>query len=171
MNNIGARYKIIGRITNGTSVIAYVVEDALNKTVYPLEKGVIEQLALNKQIYNCTAQVYGNIVNLRGIDCKLNQMPRYDENLKPIVNKKVPKRVSADLKIVGKMQKGRVIEYYVLESLTEPNKPKFKMSRDNVITLAKQGRIINAKCQNNKNETMLRGAPGYNLTKLKNYYF
>lgn len=169
MYNIGARYTIVGRVTSGTSVIAYIVKDSLNNSAYPIEKGVIEQLALNKQIYNCTAQIYGSIVNLRGIGCKLNQLPRYDSNMQPVSNKKVSKKIVAEFEIVGKVQKGRTIEAYVIKSLNEPDKPLIKMSRENIMKLAKQGRIINAKCQTNKDEIMLRGAPGYNLTRLKNY--
>lgn len=168
--NIGARYEIIGRITERTSVIAYMIKDNHSGgKIYPMEKSVVEQLALNKQIYNCSGQIYGNIVNLKGINCKLNQLPRYDKFGNRVTeNNKGKRKVVADLELVGKVQRGRVISDYILISLAKPDKP-FKLPRDMVIKLAQEGRIINAKSQRNGNEIMLRGVEGFNLAQLKTY--
>lgn len=168
--NIGARYEIIGRVTERTSVIAYIIKDNHSGgKIYPMEKSMVEQLALNKQIYNCTGQIYNNIINLKGINCKLNQLPRYDMNGNKIVETdKGKKHVVADLELVGKIQNGRVISEYVLISIINPNKP-FKLPRNMVIKLAQEGRIVNAKSQKNGDEMMLRGAEGFNLAQLKTY--
>lgn len=168
--NIGARYEVIGRITEKTSVIAYMIKDKHSSDKpYPMEKYMVEQLALNKQIYNCSAQLYNNIVNLKGINCKLSQLPRYDRLGNRIVDdSKNKKKVIADLELVGKIQKGRAISDYVLVSLANPEK-RFKLPREMVIKLAKEGRIVNAKSQKNGNDIMLRAAEGFNLSQLKTY--
>jgi hypothetical protein len=167
--NVGARYEIVGRVLQGTTVIAYVLRDKVTGNLGTMEKAVVEQLALNKQIYNCSAQVYSGIVNLKGINCKLSKLPKYDINCNPIVddvNQK--KKIRADLKLVGKVQNGRVISDYMVVYLSDPNKV-MKVPRDTVIKLAQEGRIINAKSQMNGSEVMLRGAAGVNLAQLKTY--
>ena len=167
--NVGARYEIIGRITNGTTVTAYVLKDKTNGSIGAMNKGMIEQLALNKQIYNCSAQIYGNIVNMKGIGCKLSQLHRYDENCKIVDDNNTRKRkVEPDLKLIGKVQNGRVISDYIVASLYNPNNV-VKVPRDKVIKLAKDGRIINAKSQMNGSEMMLRGTCGVNLVQLQTY--
>lgn len=167
--NIGARYEIVGRISKGTSVIAYMLKDKTLDTVDSVEKGVVEQLALNKQIYNCTAQVYGELVNLKGINCKLSKLPKYNEDGKLI--DEVPKhkiKAEADLKIVGKMTEGRVITDYVVIHIKQPDNF-MRVPKDTVLQLALDGRFVNAKAQMNGNELMLRGTQGANLNQLTTY--
>lgn len=167
--NIGARYEIIGRVTKGTSVLGYLILDKSNNTRGTLEKAVVEQLALNKQIYNCTAQVYGNIVNLKGINCKLNQLPKFTMDGQPVPeNDRKKKRVVSDLKLVGKVQKGRAISDYVVIDLNDPN-TLMKIPRSLVLKLAQDGRFSNATVQMNGNEIMLRGVSGSNLSQLQTY--
>lgn len=167
--NIGARYEIIGRITQGTTVVAYMINDRTNNSKSKLEKCIIEQLALNKQIYNCTAQVYENIVNLKGINCKLSKLPKYTEDGKIIEDVDKPKKkVVPDLKIVGKVQSGRSIVAYVIAPLNDSSKL-MKLSKDNVLQLAQDGRLSNAKVQMNNGDIMLRGASGFNLSQLVAY--
>lgn len=169
MSNIGARYEIIGRIPQGTAIVGYMLRDKMTNTVGQMEKAMVEQLALNKQIYNCTAQIYGNIVNLKGINCKLSQLPKYDMNGNLIVDDNKQKRkVVADLKLIGKIQHGRTISNYIVISINEPDK-KLKIPRDMVIKLAQEGRIVNAKSQMNGDEAMLRGVSGVNLAQLTTY--
>ena len=165
--NIGARYELVGRVTKGTSVVAYIVKDKVTNKITQMEKGVVEQLALNKQIYNCTAQVYNNLVNLKGINCRLNQLPKYDNYGKKL-GEDAKKQSLADLKLVGRVQCGREIQEYVIIYLDDPDN-KMKVPRDMVIKLAQEGRIVNAKSQMNGDSVMLRGTSGYNLAQLEVY--
>lgn len=167
--NVGARYEIIGRIQNGTTVLSYMINDRTDNSKNMIEKGVVEQLALNKQIYNCTAQVYGNIVNLKGINCKLSKLPKYTEDGNLIPEPEKPKKKApADLKLVGKIQCGRAISDYVIVALKDTSK-KMKVPKETVLQLAQDGRILNAKIQMNNGEMMLRGTYGVNLAKLPTY--
>lgn len=167
--NIGAKYEIVGRITKGTSVEAYMLRDRQKNVLHKIEKGIVEQLALQKQIYNCNAQVYNNIVNLKGINCKISQLPKYDENGNKIVNRIIPrKRMTADLQLVGKVLCGRGISDYIVVSLNDPSK-KMKLPRDLVLQLAQEGRLVNAKSQMNGTDIILRGTAGENLSNLNTY--
>lgn len=168
--NFGARYEIIGRVLHGTSVSAYIINDRSTNNKSKIEKGIIEQLALNKQIYNCKGQVYGDIVNLKGIGCKLSELPKYDDDGTLVPEAEKPKKKEpADLKLVGKIHTGRVISDYVVVSLKDPSKQKMRIPKDMVVQLAQDGRILNAKAQMNNGEVILRGAYGVNLAKLAEY--
>jgi small nuclear ribonucleoprotein (snRNP)-like protein len=167
--NIGAKYEIIGRVPNGKSISAYILKDKTTGKNVSMEKTIVEQLALNRQIYNCSAQVYGEIVNLKGINCKLSQLPKYDRYCNMIIDKvQEEKEDIADLKLVGKVQNGRVITDYVVVTIKEPDNL-MKLPRDTVIRLAQDGRIVNARSQMNGSEILLRGVQGLNLSKLQSY--
>lgn len=168
--NVGAKYEIVGRIQHGTSVMAYMIKDRVENSTSIIEKGIVEQLALNKQIYNCNAQLYGNIVNMKGVNCKLNQLPKYTENGDLVPEEEKPKKKApADLKLIGKVQTGRVITDYVVAALKDTSK-KMKVPKETVLQLAQEGRILNAKVQMNNGELMLRGNYGVNLSQLTTYH-
>lgn len=168
--NVGAKYEIVGRIQHGTSVMAYMVKDRVENSTSIIEKGIVEQLALNKQIYNCNAQLYGNIVNMKGVNCKLNQLPKYTETGDLVPEEEKPKKkVPADLKLIGKVQTGRTITDYVIVALKDTSK-KMKVPKETVLQLAQEGRILNAKVQMNNGELMLRGNYGVNLSQLTTYH-
>lgn len=166
--NIGAKYEIIGRVMSGRVVEYYIVKDRVKGRIAPLEKGVTEQMALNKQIYNCNGQIYNNIINLRGINCRLNALPRYtkDCKLEPIKERKPV--ITANLKLIGKVQSGREIQEYIVICVDDPSN-KMKIPRDVVIKLAHEGRLLNAKSQMNGDSLMLRGTEDFNLTSLEVY--
>lgn len=168
--NVGAKYEIVGRIQHGTSVMAYMVKDRVENSTSIIEKGIVEQLALNKQIYNCNAQLYGNIVNMKGVNCKLNQLPKYTETGDLVPEEEKPKKKApADLKLIGKVQTGRTITDYVVVALKDTSK-KMKVPKETVLQLAQEGRILNAKVQMNNGELMLRGNYGVNLSQLTTYH-
>jgi hypothetical protein len=167
--NVGARYELVGRITNGTAVSAYMVKDKTNNKEFKLEKGTVEQLALQKQIYNCNAQTYNNLVNLKGIKCKISQLPKYTEDGNKVDDTVRNKKQSiADLKLIGKVLCGRGVSDYIVIPVDEPSK-KMKLPRDLVIQLAQEGRLINAKSQMNGTEVILRGKAGMKLSSLNVY--
>lgn len=169
MYNVGARYEIIGRIMDGTFVVGYVLRDRGTNSTTTMEKKAVEQLALYKMIYNCYAQVYNNIVNLKGIGCKLSQLPRYDKTGKNIIEREENKKIryEADVEIIGKVQTGRKITLYIVKHI--PTNSVAKVNKDKVYELARMGRIINAKCQMCGSEMILRANKGYSLADIKTY--
>lgn len=168
--NIGAQYEIIGRIQSGTTVKYYIIKDRTDDTEHKMEKAVVEQLALNKQIYNCQAQIYGDLVNLKGINCKLSQLPKYDDDCNVLDESDKPKKkkVVKDIRIVGKVHCGKNITDYVVVCISDPEKL-FKVPKDTVLQLAKDGRIVNAKVQYNNGVLILRGTEKDSLSNLTQY--
>jgi hypothetical protein len=170
--NSGAQYEIIGRISDGSFVSEYVLRNRMYNTIEKVEKHIVEQMALDKQIYNCKAQRYNNIINLKGINCKISQMPKYDkqgnlikerdiENSNSVSNKS--KGTNTDLEITGKVYSGREVTEYILKYIDRPEEDGMIVPRYMVIQLVKDGRIKNTTCQKCNNTVILRG----NLSKVE----
>lgn len=166
--NIGAKYKIIGRIVAGTKVTDYVVEDMTTHAKIPMDKAIVEQMALNKQIYNCSAQVYNNLVNLKGINCKISKLPKFDAACNLLEDDGKPKRYKADLEVVGKIQDGRVISDYLVVQISNPDKM-IKINRYVALKLAQEGRFTNIRCQKCCGEIIMRGTDGQSLNSIMTY--
>lgn len=168
MYNLDARYKIIGRVMRGQTVLAYAVVDRHTNAKTLIAKNIAEEMALNKQFVNCFGQVYDNNINLKGIGCKLNQLPKYNEHGELIEIEEKHKKRMNDLRLIGKIQQGRNVVAYVLEAVNKAAYPgEIKKSRQETLELARDGRIINAKCQIYEGKLMLRAANGYSLNNLK----
>lgn len=157
--NMLAQYEIIGRVPNGTSIAGYVVKNRMTGEVTMLQKGIVEQLALCKNIYNASAQIYNNVVNLKGLGCKLSQLPKYSANGELITTVNTKKyQVEPFLRIIGRVQKYREICGYIIEYRdSNDNLIRRKFTKEKVLELARKGYIINAKAQLNNGELMLRG--------------
>lgn len=72
--NLDAKYIVVGRYMYGVSVVGYVIKDRAG-VPRRVSKEVFEELALQGQVYNCSANIYNNSVNLRGIGIKLKDLP------------------------------------------------------------------------------------------------
>lgn len=170
MFNTLAQYEIIGRIPNGTYIVGYVLNNRITGEQTMVQKGVVEQLALNKNIYNANAQIYNNVVNLKGINCKISKLPKYYANGELIKDNEKSNKVSKPfLRIVGRVQSSREICAYIIEYKDKNNKiARIRVDKDKVINYAKNGYIENAKVQFNGGELMLRGV-NEDLTTLKKF--
>lgn len=168
--NMFAQYEIVGRVPCGTSIEAYMLADKYTGNITKIDKDLVNQLALNKQIVNCTAQIYGDGINLRGINCKLSELPIYDALGNKEVKHSINIESNKDLILIGKVTKGRIITDYVIAYVDKPNL-KIRFPKEIVIQMVKAGRIKNVTYQNNKGHIVLRGINGTNLSKLENYSF
>lgn len=75
--NYRAPYEVLGRIMDGVNVIGYVIIDRRTRQCKSIRKDTFDELALNNQIYNCSANIYNGNVNLRGIGIKLKELPSF----------------------------------------------------------------------------------------------
>lgn len=73
-NNWEAQYKVEARVMCGVSVVGFIVVDR-NGNTKRVRKEAFEKLALDNKIFNCSANIYNNRVNLRGIGIKLKDLP------------------------------------------------------------------------------------------------
>ena len=162
--NIGAPYIMIGRVISGNKVLKYILKEANTDNEVILDKDITEQLALDKKIYNCSAQLYNNIVNLKGIQCKISELPKYDMNGNKIETKK--KDLKNYMKLVARLQDGREVVGYKIVRVSDPESEIY-IDRDGLLELAKNGILVNAKVQKDHDRVILRAKNGYKIKDIK----
>lgn len=149
---LATTYCIIGRYMDGVRVIGYEME-SVDGQRDRMTKRQVEELALNKQVINCTAQKYINpktneeTIVLKGVGCKLSSLPYISLNK----NKgKVDKRGLIIERIVdGKNTLGYVVELHSGEVKN--------ITREQTMMLARKGSLKNARAQMSRGELLLRG--------------
>lgn len=153
------KYTIAGRYMDGVSVKGYFLIDVYGNGT-PVDKVVVEEMALNGQILNCTAQRYkGKIIikgkDINGIKTKLSKLPVVDvsktKKLEPEVNKDKQKD---KFTIVARIVDRKYVRGYVVYDY---NKVRRNLTREKVIELAKQSKITNARVQMDNGVPVLRG--------------
>lgn len=173
MYNVGADYAVIGRVTTGTSVEGYIIVAKNGTANAPAKKLFIpkrefEILALNKKIYNCSAQLYHGGTNLKGIHCKISKLPRYTKECMEIIEPKENKRVNTySMLLKYKVRDGReVIGYIVQERLPNGSVVTRYKSRIDIMKAAASNKIYGVKCQSNAGRTIIRGVNGFSLNDI-----
>lgn len=159
-------YQVVGRYMDGKQVTAYHLQSMDGKA----GKYTKEQVAFligNGQITNCTAQIYKDKLLLRGKGISLDDLPvQYEDgdtrNVDKIKRGATVTDVMEQLLIVSSIKLGRNTVGYVLQNNGGGTK---KIKREQVIELASQGKIKNARVQNYQGKVLLRGV-GCNLDEL-----
>lgn len=155
-------YQIVGRYMDGKEVTGYHLQSLESGKSGRYTREQVAYLVGRGQITNCTGQIYQDKLLLRGVGMSLDSLPVKQENgdLSRTGNiGKVRKGTSAadamtQLMIVGTIRNGRNTVGYVLKNSAGATK---KGSRADVIKLASEGRIGNARVQNSGDKVILRG--------------
>lgn len=74
-----SQYQIVGRYMSGTEVTAYHVAKVGEKSAARLDRDVVAYLAAKGQIVNCKGQLYKGKLILKGVGCRLDQLPSKQE--------------------------------------------------------------------------------------------
>lgn len=74
-----SQYQIVGRYMSGTEVTAYHVAKVGEKSATRLDRDVVAYLAAKGQIVNCKGQLYKGKLILKGVGCRLDQLPSKQE--------------------------------------------------------------------------------------------
>lgn len=168
--NTSAYLNIVGRCTSGVKVDGYVVKSIIDGTTKILSKEYVEQLALSKQINNCTAQIYDGKVYMKGVNCKLSELPTYTLDGQPYIKSKKNNirtqqtNNSTDIKwntmrirIVGRIVSGKSVIGYNVEIRTPQGITYERIEKGELLKLARDGHIDNARVQKFNNGLVLRG--------------
>ena len=149
-------YRIIGRSLCGVKVIGYMLENVMTFERGIYSKKQTEELALNKQIVNCTAQIYKDKIIIKGIRCKLVELPDFNENGIQIKKKHMEDKHT--IVIVSRVMRGKHNLAYVLEYRINNNTIDTRtLEREKVLNMAREGLIENARVQKLNNRYLLRG--------------
>lgn len=142
-------YKIKRRIMSGVSVIGYELETSDGKIVR-LKKDIVNNLAMNNQIYGCKAQRYKGEIMIKGIDVNLKQLPKIDISKKQSNNNKITKIYTITKRVINKNE----IYGYVIKNDTGQEKI---YNKNDAIKLIKNGLVKNARVQKNNGSYIIRG--------------
>lgn len=156
------QYQIVGRYMDGSEVTGYHLQSIETGKSGRYTRGQVCFLVGRGQITNCTAQIYKDTVLLRGNGMSLEDLPiiREDGELRNTDSlgniRKGTSAVDAInmFNIVGALKSGRNTVGYVLQNAGCGIK---KVKRDQVIKLAQEGKIGNARVQNYNGKLILRG--------------
>lgn len=153
-----ARYMVIGRYTEGVNILGYMVQDMITGNAGICDRKHVEMMALNKTIENVTAQVYNGKVIMKGLNCKLSELPKYDKNGNLIVAAQKQPAVTEEIIITDRIGDGKTITGYVVALINNGVKcSEARLSRDKVMELARDGKIANARVQMSNGKPVLRG--------------
>lgn len=157
--NENARYEIIGRIIDGVQVESYILRDRHNGCHIVMNKSEVNTNALAKNIYNCTGQLYNGKIIIKGINCKLNQLDKFDTSGNRLIKTKTRtmKNEKPTMRIIGKVLEGRNIVSYVLNYKDGDEVRTIVVDKETVVKLASNGKIINATTQRLGDKIILRG--------------
>lgn len=156
------QYQIVGRYMDGSEVTGYHLQSIDTGKSGRYTKDQVCFLVGRGQITNCTAQLYKDIVLLRGNGMSLEDLPiiredgelRNSDSLGNIRKGTLATDAVEMFNIVGAIKSGRNTVGYVLQNAGCGIK---KVKRDQVIRLAQQGKIGNARVQNYNGTVILRG--------------
>lgn len=163
-------FQIVGRYMNGKEVEAYHIQSLESGKSMKVNKNVLAYLVGKEQITNCEAQIYKDKVLYRGVGISLDSLPAKQidgeltktDSVGHIRKGDTTEDAMTKLMIVGTIVKGRATVGYTVKNAGGATK---EISRNNVIELAQQGKIGNARVQMYQGKPLLRGL-GVNLNEL-----
>lgn len=170
--NTNAQYEIIGRIVDGVQVISYILNDRTSGKHVIMNKSDVDKHAINKNIYNCIGQWYNDKILIKGINCKLNQLDKFDRNGNRIekAGTKSRDKIVPTILIIGRVIDGRNLVSYVLKYKDGNNLRTATVDKEKVVKLASEGKIINVTTQKLGDKTILRSTQEHSqLSKLPLY--
>lgn len=170
---MGARrteYQIVGRYMNGKEVSAYHLQSIETGKAGKFTREQVAFLVGRGQVTNCEGQLYQDKVLLRGNGISLEDLPVQQENGSLYRTDALGKiRRGTDIKdaltqvtIVGSLVRGRNVLGYVIQNAGGGTK---QVSRQDVLELARNGRIGNARVQMYNGNPILKGV-GCDLSQL-----
>lgn len=149
------KYIIKARHMRGVKVLGYYLESTRDGSRRLVNKESAQELALGGFITNCKAQVYNNDVVMKGVGCKISELPIIDADtgkLRGVETKK--KTVEALYEITARVINGKHVLGYVIQD--RGRVPIIKTKKE-VVELTRRGLVSNARIQMSNGVPILRG--------------
>lgn len=155
-------YQIVGRYMNGKEVTGYHLQSIDTGKSGKYTKEQVCFLVGRDQVTNCSAQLTADSIILRGNGISLNELPvQYEdgttknmEQLGRIKHGASAQDAMAMFMLVGSIKQGRNTVGYVVQNAGCGIR---KLKKQQVIELAQQGKIGNARVQMYQGKPLLRG--------------
>ena len=155
---------VIGRCMDGVKVVGYVAMDNSTKDKIYFNKEQFQNLVIHKKVLNCTGQVYEDKIVIKGVNCQLARLQRYDLNGNKINNINTEDKTNK-LEIIGKITDSKEVIGYRIMYISNGQIKHKDLRRQTVLDLAKDKKIKNARVQMSNNRILLRGV-NCDLSKL-----
>lgn len=163
-------YQIVGRYMDGKEVTAYHLQSLDTGKAGRYTREQVCYLVGRGQVTNCEGQIYKDKLLLRGVNCSLDSLPVQQESgelqrtgsISNIRKNDTGADVMTKLMITQAITDGRNVVGYVV---TNTGGGTNNISREQLLELAKAGRIGNARYQTSNGRPILRGV-GINLNDL-----
>lgn len=165
-------YQIVGRYMNGTEVTGYHLYSIETGKTGRYSREQVILLAGKGQLTNCEGQIYKDKVLLRGINgTNLDQLPVQQENgdfrssddlIGRVKRGTEPGNAMTQLLIIRVLKDGRNVIGYTVRNAGGATK---NIRKEDVVKLARAGKIGNARVQEYNGKLILRGV-NCDLSKL-----
>lgn len=154
---MGARrteYRLVGKYRKGNSIVAYQLQNINNNTSNRFSREQVIYLVGRGQVLNCTGQLNGDTVILRGNGINMEELPTIT----------LDNNGNISFKIVAEIKDGSKRWGFMVQDSAGNKKG---LDLKSVIRLAKDNSIINAEFKQTANGSYtLIGTNGTNLTAL-----
>lgn len=155
-------YQIVGRYMNGKEVTAYHLLSLETSKAGKFTKEQVAFLVGRDQVTNCSGQIYQDKVLLRGVDMSLEDLPVQYENgdLTKTANIGHVRRGTStadamtQVLLAGVIVDGRSAVGYVIQN---SGGGKTKVSREQLLSMARAGKVGNARVQMYQGKPILKG--------------
>lgn len=155
-------YQIVGRYMDGKEVTAYHLQSLDTGKSGRYSREQVAYLVGRDQVTNCEGQIYKDKLLLRGVGISLESLPVQQEdgslsrtgNIGHVRRGTSAQDAMNQYLIVGSLVQGRNTVGYVIQNAGGGQK---KISREQLLELARQGKIGNARVQNYQGKSLLRG--------------
>jgi len=163
-------YQIVGRYMNGKEVTGYHLQSLEKEKSGRYTREQVIYLVGRGQISNCNGQIYQDKVLLRGVGMSLDDLPVQQEdgslsrtgNVGHIRRGTSNQDAMTQLQIVASIVRGRNVLGYVVRN---SGGGETKIKREDLLKLAREGRIGNARVQMYQGAPILKGV-GVDISQL-----
>jgi hypothetical protein len=159
-DRIKNHYNLTGRYMSGTEVTGYNIKSVENGSDIRATREQMAYLVGKGAVLNCEAQIYKDKLIIRGKGVDVGSLPvKQEASTKPSTNDSTtkqpaqPKKI-ANYKVTGVIKNGSRTEYYIIADINGNTK---SLPRTQVLNLAKNGDLINARLQKVNDKYTLRG--------------
>lgn len=157
---MSGRFRLIGRVMDGTKVNGYWLQDGVTGKSGYMQKEAVDKMALAKMISNCTAQSYKDVVTLKGKGFFVSKLPKYDKyghlvDASQEKAKQVQSKIEPEYALMYKVMNSKLNTGFYALHLKTGNK--VFLTREEVIQLATAGKIQDVRTNRSKDKFILRG--------------
>lgn len=168
-------YSMVGRYKQGNEIVAYHLQSLDTGKAGKYSREQVIYLIGRGQVSNCTAQLYKDGVIIRGVGMNLESLPVVqtdnngastvkNANIQNVRKSATQQQILEQVAIIAEIKDGSKKWGFLVQNNAGAKKA---CSRAQIVKLAEMGRISNARVQQDRGQTLLRGAGGTNLTALQ----